>query len=66
MEDLALRIQTEYARLNKVPVFANSSCFKCNKTLTEMLLQKHGIDWVKVASSSLITACPGCGRTWCD
>lgn len=78
MDNIHYDNQRIYCENNKVPFFASSSCnhmynwvrddrYGKTQTLTEMLIEKYGDDQAFViASSSHITSCPGCGRSWCD
>lgn len=59
--------QVVYCGINKLPAFAPSRCTKCKKSLTQLLSEKHGISKAMLlASTTLITFCPGCGYSWCD
>jgi len=71
--------QRVYCINNNVPFFASSSCSHTSKwmidddryakeqTLSDMLVQEYGEEKAFVISSSThITGCPVCGRSWCD
>lgn len=78
MDNIHYDNQRIYCNNNDVPFFASSSCnhmydwvsdhrYGNTQTLTEMLIEKYGDDKAFViASSSHITSCPGCSRSWCD
>lgn len=78
MDNIHYDNQRAYCKANSVPMFASSSCnhtygwvmddrYGNLQTLTEMLIEKYGEEEAfKVASSTHIISCPGCGRSWCD
>jgi hypothetical protein len=57
--------QRIFCEQNNVPFFAHS---KCNQqTLSEMLVERYGDEEAFIISSSThITSCPVCSRSWCD
>jgi hypothetical protein len=78
-EDIHYNNQKIYCHKNKLPLFASSSCnhlyswnssrdnYGVLQSLGEMLVEKYGEEEAfKVSSSTHITSCPGCGRSWCD
>lgn len=76
-EDLKIQAQRSYCRENKIPVFASSSCFGCNSRIfslqekKELLFGKtysslYELISIEKASSSLITGCPCCNRSYVD
>lgn len=60
----AIEAQEKYCSKNKLPHFAphNGNCYICGKNIYEGQLAIS----VEQASSSLITGCPYCGRSYCD
>ena len=78
MDNIHYDNQRIYCNNNDVPFFASSSCnheydwvsdhrYGHLQTLSEMLIERYGDDKAFViASSSHITSCPICNRSWCD
>lgn len=76
-EDLKIQAQRSYCRENKIPVFASSSCFGCNSRIFSLQEKKELLfgktysclyEYIPMeeASSSLITGCPCCNRSYVD
>jgi hypothetical protein len=78
MDDVYYQNQKQYCQQNNVPMFASRNCshtypwvrddlYGKLQTLGEMLVDKYGEEKAfTISSGSLITSCPGCGRSWCD
>jgi hypothetical protein len=80
VEDLYYENQRIFCEQKKVPLFASRSCdhsYGWNRerdnhgvlqTLGEILLERYGSEdeASRISSSTHITGCPGCGRSWCD
>lgn len=59
--------QSLYCQKYNFPLFAFKACPHCNKNLTEVLIEKRGLeDALIYSATTLITSCPNCGKTWCD
>lgn len=79
-EDIHFSNQEVYCRENKVPLFAYTHCshsypwnrerdnYGIRQSLGEILLDRYGSEEeaFKMSSSTHITGCPSCGRSWCD
>lgn len=66
----AHKAQKEYCEKNKLPHFAPTRyCWSCNRDIYEEYVRESGFTTgisVQQASSSLITGCPHCHRSYCD
>lgn len=70
--------QKLFCEANKLPLFASTSCnhmypwvqderYGNLQTLSEMLVERYGEEEAfRISSSSHITSCPACSRSWCD
>ena len=79
-EDVHYENQRIFCEQNKVPLFAYTHCshsypwniennnYAVRQSLGEILLDRYGSEEeaFKTSSSTHITGCPGCGRSWCD
>lgn len=79
-EDLYYENQRIFCEQKKVPLFAYTHCshsypwntennnYAVRQSLGEILLERYGSEdeAFKVSSSTHITSCPSCGRSWCD
>ena len=68
--DQARKAQADLCKTKQYPHFAPTSgiCYNCKKNIYEQIdrgTYKTGIS-VESATSSLITGCPHCNRTYCD
>ena len=78
-EDIYYENQRIYCENNKVPLFSNRTCnhsygwnresdnYGISQSLGEILIERYGEDDAfRISSSTHITSCPGCCRSWCD
>ncbi len=79
MSNIHFDNQELFCKNNNVPLFAYKSCnhsypwmennekYNNLQTLSEMLVERYGDEEAFIVSSSThITSCPICSRSWCD